>query len=324
MQPTLSIIMAAYNGKKTIAETVKSILLQTFTDFELIIINDGSSDDTEKIILSFQDSRIRYAALHENKGTSAARNLGLKMAKGRYIGIFDADDLALPEKFKKQIDYLEANPECGIIGCSARIINEEGKIKGSYALQASDKKIRAEMIFHNYFIQSALVFRHSLLSDGLVYNENFQLVEDYQFILELLQLAPAYSSKDYLLHYRDHPSNSMAKFRNRRQEFDGQILDFLFPQLGVQANEREMSLHLSLKNKKPIESHQDLKELKEWLKKLGTYAVKSAYTTPQAMRSTLVARWLKVCFKTRFQILLWPEALFSLFFFYFIFKFDNT
>jgi|GEM_PF-417635 len=123
--PTVSVIIATYNREKFIGAAVESVLKQTYKDFEVIIIDDGSNDSTKEIIESLKDSRIRYY-YQDNKGRSNARNKAIELAKGKYITFLDSDDLYLPEKLKIQVDYFEKHPDTYMIYTSAHCIDEVG------------------------------------------------------------------------------------------------------------------------------------------------------------------------------------------------------
>jgi glycosyltransferase involved in cell wall biosynthesis len=123
--PPISVILPVYNGRKTIREAVSSILGQTFRDFEFIIINDGSTDETAEILASFTDPRIRVLN-QENRGFAASMNRGIMESRGRYIARMDADDVALPERFAKQLDFLEINPTVGVLGAANQVVYSDG------------------------------------------------------------------------------------------------------------------------------------------------------------------------------------------------------
>ena len=123
--PSITVLMPAYNAEDYIAEAIESVLCQTFADFELLIINDGSTDSTKQIIASFHDSRIRLID-QENKGISAALNDGLQHAKAKYIARFDADDICRNDRLQKQYEFLLFNPDYIIVGSDAEYISETG------------------------------------------------------------------------------------------------------------------------------------------------------------------------------------------------------
>ena len=128
--PRVSVNICCYNGGKYIAETISSVLAQTFTDFELVIVNDGSKDDTEGKILGFNDGRIKYV-FQENRGLSATRNRALDLSKGEFIAILDQDDLWEPEKLELQLRVMDKNPGTGVVYSDALIIDENGVVKGA-------------------------------------------------------------------------------------------------------------------------------------------------------------------------------------------------
>ena len=119
--PKLSVIMPAYNAEKYIGEAIESILNQTFTDFEFIIIDDGSSDHTADIIKGFHDERIRFIQNEKNSGVANTLNKGLELSQGEYIARMDADDISLPARFEKQVAFMEANPDVAVVGCGIEL-----------------------------------------------------------------------------------------------------------------------------------------------------------------------------------------------------------
>lgn len=128
--PIVSIIIPTYNREELIGESIQSVLDQTFRDFELIVIDDGSTDGTNDIVRSFSDNRINY--IHQkNSGRSSARNRALKIACGSYITFLDSDDLYLPDKLQTQVDFLNAHPEYGMVYTSAYCIDEKGRLLNS-------------------------------------------------------------------------------------------------------------------------------------------------------------------------------------------------
>lgn len=318
MQAELSIIMAAHNSQKTIKQTIDSILNQTFSSFELIIVNDGSNDDTVEIIRSIKDSRIILHEYSQCMGAAAARNLALKAAQGEYIAIMDSDDIALREKFTIQISYLKRNPDIGLLASSAIIIDENDKYLSRYKLGAYDQKIRANMLFHNYFIHSSILFRRGLINDGLCYDVSLVLVEDYDFLNKLLQRTQAASLSQALIKYRTHPHNMMDQFKDKRDELDSLVFRRLLPGIGLDCGDEDIKRHLRLKNSVSINSFMEISSMNLWLKKIFRNAVKSGYAQPFPMKKVILNRWLKVCFKMTphplhfvFSILLLPNLLFA-------------
>ena len=140
--PLISVILPAYNADRYLTEAIKSILAQTYSNFELIILNDGSTDHTEQIILGFTDSRILYIDNHQNLGIVATLNKGLSVAQGEYIARMDADDISTAVRFEHQINYLETHPAVGVLGSAIQIIDRRGKYQRSGFFPTEDTLIR--------------------------------------------------------------------------------------------------------------------------------------------------------------------------------------
>jgi len=126
--PEVTVLMSVYNGEKYLREAIDSILNQTFTDFEFLIVNDGSTDRTAEILRSYDDPRIIIINNEKNIGLTKSLNIGLRMAKGEYIARMDADDVSMPERLQKQIELLNQKKNTGLVGTYYTIINEKGKV----------------------------------------------------------------------------------------------------------------------------------------------------------------------------------------------------
>ena len=158
--PLVTVLMAVYNGEKYLREAIESILDQTYTNFEFLIINDGSSDRTEEIILSYNDKRIRYIKNEQNLKLIASLNKGLDLAKGEFIARMDADDISLPERLEKQINFLEKHPEIGLLGSWVRTLGLTNN--RNIIFKQGHNTIRIQLLFNNFFHHPSVVsnFHH--------------------------------------------------------------------------------------------------------------------------------------------------------------------
>lgn len=154
-EPLLSVVLCSYNGSKYIREAIDSILTQTYKDFEFIIWNDGSTDSTEEIIKSYTDDRIRYF-YHENTGLGEALRLACEKARGKYIARMDDDDISMPERFEKEINFLEENTDCVLVSSAVYFIDENGKITGR-SFPCTDKTVLRCVIQANNMIVHPMV-----------------------------------------------------------------------------------------------------------------------------------------------------------------------
>ena len=200
--PKISVIMSVYDGEKYLDESIQSILNQTFKDFEFIIINDCSTDNSLYIIKQYakNDKRIVLIQNEENIGLTKSLNKGLKIAKGKYIARMDADDVALSERFNKQYDYLEKNKNVFLLGTSAMMIDEDGNRSIKITAITQEKKIYSRLRKKNTIIHSSIMFRNDF---ELFYRENFKYAQDYDLYLRVLSEGKIIKNiLEVLLYYR--------------------------------------------------------------------------------------------------------------------------
>lgn len=208
INPLVSVVLAIYNGEKYMNQAIESILSQTFTDFELIIIDDGSKDKTPELLSKFTDPRIRIITNNPNKGLVYSLNLGIAESKGKYIARMDADDISLPERLQRQVDFMENHPEIGICGAWFLSFDDDLKENNIVRYPPSDIKLRAQMFVMTPFCHPSVMIRKSVLEKHqLEYSYNYYRAEDYGLWVELLQFTQGATIPEVLLHYRRHESN---------------------------------------------------------------------------------------------------------------------
>jgi len=197
MEPTISVIMPVYNAEKYIDEAIQSILNQSYEDFEFLIINDCSTDATEKIILSYKDKRIKYYANQENLGVAKTLNKGLKYAKGKYIARMDADDVSMINRFEEQIKHMK---QYDIVGSNIIIVDEHTKQIG---LREYEQNIDNIIKTKSPVAHPTVMIKRKLLQRG--YDTEFEAAQDYELWLYLYsQGAKIKNIQQYLLKYRQH------------------------------------------------------------------------------------------------------------------------
>ncbi|MDR1764349.1 MAG: glycosyltransferase [Dysgonamonadaceae bacterium] len=199
----ISVLLPAYNAEKYLREAVDSILNQTFTDFELLIVNDGSTDSTEEIILSYSDSRIRYEKNDGNHGLIYTLNRGLTLCKGKYIARMDSDDIALPDRFQAQFDYMEQNPETGVCGTNIEVFYDDApQCFTKVWFPESDREVRAYTYFQAAFCHPSVMLRKSVLDANNIDYPNYLRAEDYALWIELLPFTKMHNLQSVHLRYR--------------------------------------------------------------------------------------------------------------------------
>ncbi len=206
--PKVSVLMSAYNSGKYIAEAIESILNQTFSDFEFIIVNDGSTDDTADVIKKYaaQDSRIIFIDNKQNRGLVPCLNQGLELCRGEYIARMDSDDIAMPDRFEIEINYLDNNPDVGVVGgwhecfgaCDKPWVRQ-------YPLRVSllDMLALGAPMSHPTAMLRASVLR----DNNIKYNPNFPYAEDFEFWAHVVKHTLVHNLPIVMLRYRIHDTN---------------------------------------------------------------------------------------------------------------------
>ena len=200
--PEISVIIPVYNAEEFLDETINSVLNQTFKNFEFIIVNDTSKDDSSEIIKKYtkKDKRIIVLNNPKNLGCVNTRNRGLRLAKGRYIAVLDADDVCLPNRFETQFNYLENHPEIFMVGGSAIIIDEKGNKLGVFSKYDNFRKIAERLEKTNCMLHPSIMHRNT---QEFFYREKFSISDDYDFILNVLSAGKKITNlSELLIKYR--------------------------------------------------------------------------------------------------------------------------
>jgi len=207
----VSVIMAVYNGENYVRDSIESILNQTYKDFEFIIVNDFSIDNTIDIIKSYNDKRIKVINNEKNLGQTRSLNVGLKSATGEYIARIDADDFSYPVRIERQMDFLMRNPEFDLIGTSGHILDKSGKKRGTSLAPTSQEEIFFRMFFDNPVIHISVLAKRDRLLKLEGYDESFTIAQDYdlwsRFLINGFKIG---NLKDILVSYRIH-SGTVSK-----------------------------------------------------------------------------------------------------------------
>lgn len=273
--PLVSVLLPVYNADKFLAEAIQSVLAQTYQYFELIIIDDGSSDLSWEIGSQFAqiDSRIRLFQHADNQGLVATLNHGLDIAEGKYIARMDADDICLPTRFEKQVEYLQAHPEIGVLGCDIHYMDENGILTllpdNSFH---GDLEIRWNLFFINPFNHPTVMMRKSIIDrHSLRYDPHALHIEDYEYWGRFLKFSKGENLDEVLLHYRLH-DESISSFQGLEQarravQIGTEIIKLHLP--NISASSREIKDWLGITWRiKPLERRSQtrfvLTHLKIW------------------------------------------------------------
>ena len=282
--PSVSVVMPVYNGSQYLFEAIQSILNQTFLDFELIIIDDGSTDGTLEIIQSFRDRKIILIKNEFNLGNYPCRNIGMTRARGKYICVMDGDDIALPTRLERQYIFMERNPETGICGSFIRIIPS-----GFCPQFVTDEKLlKVVFLANNYCSHPSLILRKEFLNRyQLRYNEEYHYSADFDLCARGFRHFKVQNIPEVLLQYRRHAGQiSTAKFAEQQMYADKIRIRQLTENMGFAADEIPISLHLRLMKKERIEA-ESRTEVDTWIASLITKNNATKYYEESRLRSFL-------------------------------------
>ncbi len=243
--PMISVIMPVYNGEKYLKEAIDSILNQTYGDFELIILNDGSTDYTEEIILSYDDPRIAYVENDKNLQIVQALNKGIELAKGKYIARMDADDISLPERFGKQINFMENNTDIDVCGTWMQALGS----KTVWEYPESHNEICASMLFNTPISHPSVLMKKSFF-ENILYDETYNKAEDYALWLSTIDTKKFVNIPIVLYQYRLHEEMTNIVARDKQIKAADRVRQSMFSKLKLIPTKNEWRLHKALVDRK--------------------------------------------------------------------------
>ena len=264
---SVTILMPVYNAEKYVSQAIESILTQSYSDFIFLIINDGSVDDSEKIILSFKDKRIQYLRNEQNIGLVATLNKGIELTETEYLARMDADDIAFHERLEEQVNYLKQHPEIGVCGT---LYEKLGDKSGVAFLYLDHDDIVSNLLFSNGICHPSVIIRTKLLKDNAIrfgvdfdYNDGYGHklleLEDYALWHKLKHYTRFANLNEVLLKYRREGQNlsaqNMEAILKRRKKF----ISFWLKELDIEAEERALDTHCSYH---AIKDREDISALK--------------------------------------------------------------
>ncbi|SHG24183.1 glycosyltransferase family 2 protein [Dysgonomonas macrotermitis] len=323
--PKISVILPVYDASAYLARAIDSIIGQTYTDWELIVINDGSTDNSESIVVNYSDNRINYYKNEVNSGLIFTLNKAIGLCSGKYIARMDADDIASPERFERQIDYLEQNSGCSMCGTFAHIIDKDENITGKIIHQTENKYLQINLLFSVPFVHPSMMIRKEVLEENQ-FDQNYLHAEDYDLWCRIARKHIVGNIPQFLLMYRWHDRNVSVLNSQRQNEAKEKIIRRELEFIGLNPDEKEIFLHkvsfsqFDSKEKEVKSSFSDFGELNKWFSKIIEANKKSKRYDENALIAFLWSRWIVVCiaqkkyrkiYKPRFapfKISIWIET----------------
>jgi glycosyltransferase involved in cell wall biosynthesis len=288
----ISVVMPVYKGDNHLSEAVDSVLNQTFSDFEFIIICDDPTNETRDILDRYkqEDSRMKIY-YQERQGLVNSLNKGISLAKGEYIIRMDADDISLPTRFEKQVEFMDNNPEIGISGTWVKIIGDVPE----YILKhpPDHEAIMANMLFFCTIAHPSVIFRREVFHENkLCYDQNETYAEDYGLWIRAADIIRFANIPQVHLCYRLHSSNTNADIQ---KGVSGKIRLSQIRKLGINPTKAEFEVHEAISNHTFKADKHFILLAKSWLEKLqATNSEKNIYPEP-TFSKVLVHYWYDVC-----------------------------
>ena len=300
--PKVTVFIPVHNREDYICVAVNSILAQTFEDFELVVVDDGSSDRTVEVLKRYSDRRLRVARNLENLGIPATRNHGLELARGDYIALLDSDDHAYPRRLERQVKYLDANPDIAQVGSWCSFMDSEGNMLDKVRRQPlKPDDIHAHLLFHCPVINRTVMARTAALR-GLGYDTDFPRCQDYDMHCRLVtsghQLA---NLPEILVCGREHPGRFTGQTSDLGRDRKMAVYRRMLHRIDLEASEDELRRHHALARpvERPLEVEEYLEWAEAWLWRIKqANRVRPVYPEPSLSRA-LGAIWALNCWHAR-------------------------
>ncbi len=293
IHPLISVILPVYNAELYLQEAVTSILQQTYTHFELLLINDGSTDNSEKISLAFKDERIIYIKNETNLGLIATLNKGIDLAKGEYVARMDADDIALPNRFKEQIAAFQKYSDALVV--TSDYYSLRGTKKTKIDNRHLSEGLKATLLFATCFCHPTVMIKNKFAELNLFYNSTSKHVEDYKLWMDLSFHGNFYNVEKPLLLYRSHSQQVSVLHNDIQLKNSNHLRENYLQTLGFIFTIEELKIHNSIGNNEFITSPQQLNAIEKWLLSLIQQNKKLTKFDEQSFSKMIFKFWLDSC-----------------------------
>ena len=293
--PRVSVLMAAYEAAATIGPAIDSALRQSLSDLEVLVVDDGSTDETVEIVSSYGDPRVRLVRNPKNLGIPATRQRGAEEARGEYLAILDSDDLAHATRIEEQAAYLDAHPECGVVGSWARIVSPDGRFKKLSLKPTAADALRARVLFRN-LVKDATAMTRTALVRQYGFREEFPVCELTDLWQRMSRDHEVANIPAILTTYRDHDAGITKRSPELMRRAKSRLAAEQLAALGLQYGELDLSRHIALSKPgliTPDPTYLDWAE--HWFLRLRAANRLSALYPGQAFELALGEYWWKLC-----------------------------
>jgi GT2 family glycosyltransferase len=283
MSVQVSIVMSVFDGEAYLGEAIESMLHQAFTDFEFIIVDDGSTDMSAEIVQTYakQDSRIRLIKLNENMGLASALNHGMKQATGQYIARMDSDDICQSSRLQQQVYYLEAHPEVGVLGSRMQVVDKDKKPLFAFDVPQQHSMIVWNLFFGRAFAHPSVMMRRDLLVQVGGYDETISTAQDVDLWSRLVGQGRFANLPEQLLLYRTHQkATSIQKAQQQNAVLHTTLKRLLMQLWGDDDTDDIVARFLKIRSGKPQFTQDEYEQVKIDMRRLAESTLNNEWILP--------------------------------------------
>ena len=295
--PKVTVLMPVYNGEPYLPQAIDSILAQTFRDFELLIVDDGSTDSSVDIVQSCEDRRIRLLRNAQRRKLSGALNRGLAHARGEYVARMDADDISLPRRLEIQVAFMERHGHVGLCGTWVKMFGL--KLPAVYRAPVGYEHIRAKALFDNPFAHPSVMLRKRQFDQhDLKFNGWYYPTEDFEIWSRAIKLFPCDNIGQVLLHYRRHPKSMTQSDWHRMDAKALPIVNRGLRDLGLDLSDEQLQFHRNIGREVsyPCQNRSELTRAEKWLGDLIHINRTQGVYLEAALENIIADVWFRLCF----------------------------
>jgi len=303
--PKVTVFIPVYNREQYVGEAIESILAQTFSDFEILLVDDGSSDRSVDKIRSYTDPRIRLVRNEENLGIPKTRNKGVELARGQYMAMLDSDDRAFPDRLEKQVAFLDTHPEYVQVGSWCRMMDAQGQVLNKIKWQpALPDDIHAQFLFRCAMSNRSIMARTAVLKE-YGYRNDYPRCQDYELHVRLARHYKLGNLPECLVYGRIHQQQITGQTLGLGDAKKQEIISGQLKELGVIFSQDDLDPHLTLSRMRKSRFIPDANYLewaREWLLRLQQANKQTQHYAEPAFSHALREKWLQACWTGRTKI----------------------
>ena len=294
----VSVIMAAFNAQAYIEAALDSVFAQTFRDFEIVVVDDASTDGTGHILENRKDPCLRVFRNETRSGAAFSRNRAIAEASGKYMAVLDADDFWAPQKLEKQVEYMEKHPAAAGLGTYVYETDHTGHPVKAVRFPLYPGQIRCSTLFRCSLVHSSVMVRRSfLVEQNLRYDESFSFSHDFELWSRAVFAGDFHLLPRYLTYYRRSPGQISSEHSEAQMKHASRVYSSLLKKMGYRRAAAELSAHLRLTGMdiRPEREQEHYRDILSWCESLYKTNEKSLMVRPYILANEILLRFLKYC-----------------------------